>query len=141
MPRRCHPMVTNPRTAVQNERLQQSLCVVPMRNASVETLPSDVPGTLALQVTLRYGTFGRLLRKVLPVRPQRRYVLEGVGREVYEDIDNRATFEQLIDRFAARHRLTFFESRALLAQYYQLLAKRGLIIATLPRAPSAGLAT
>jgi hypothetical protein len=126
-------MFANPRTALQTDRFRQSLRVVPVRNTHVVALPSDDPRELHLGVSLRYGPIIRILRLLLKARTQRCYVLEGIGREVYEDIDGRSTFEQLIDRFAARRRLTFFESRALLAQYCQLLAKRGLIVATLPR--------
>lgn len=126
-------MFDNPRTALQTDRLRQSLRIVPVRNSGIRALPSDDPSALHLEVTLRYGPISSLLRPLLRFRSNRRYVLEGVGREVYEDIDGQATFEQLIDRFSERHRLTFFESRALLAQYYQLLSKRGLIVATLPR--------
>ena len=46
------------------------------------------------------------------------------------------TFEQLIDEFAAREKLTFFESRALLGQYFQTLVRRGVVVATLPRPPT-----
>ena len=50
----------------------------------------------------------------------------------YEAVDGRKTVEQLIDEFAAREKLTFFESRALLGQYFQTLVRRGVIVATLP---------
>lgn len=126
-------MAATDRTALQTERLRQSLRVVPVRNAGVSALPPEAQGELQLQVVLRYGPVTGVLRRLLGARTHRRYVLEGVGREVYEDIDGTRTFEQLIDRFAERHKLSFFESRALLAQYLQILVKRGLVVATLPR--------
>ncbi len=121
------------RSTLQAERFRQSLKVVPVHNQGVSVLPSETPEVLTLEVTLRYGPAGDLLRRFFKARTHRRYVLEGVGREVYEDIDGFRNFEQLIDVFAERHRLSFMESRALLAQYYQMLSKRGLIVATLPR--------
>ncbi len=126
-------MASKDKTTLQTERLRQSLQVVPMRNRGVTQLPASNERELHLEVTLVYGTTTGLLRRLLGARSKRSYVLEGVGREVYQDIDGRSTFEELIDRFAARHKLSFFESRALLAQYYQMLTKRGLIVATLPK--------
>lgn len=128
------PMFENPRTALQTERFRQSLRIVPVRNTRVESVPCDIPGGIALEVTLKYGPMGSVLQRILKARSRQRFVLEGVGREVYEEIDGQRDFETLIDRFAARHKLTFLESRALLSQYLRLLAKRGLVVATLPRA-------
>jgi len=61
------------------------------------------------------------------VRRRRRYLLDGIGLSIYERIDGKKTFEQLVDEFGAEHKLTFFESRALLTTYLQLLTRRGLI--------------
>jgi len=62
------------------------------------------------------------------LRTSRRYELTGIGLEVFRDIDGHKTFEQLIDQFAARHQLTFFETRALLLQYIGMLAARGIVV-------------
>ncbi len=120
------------RTSLQTDRFRQSLRVVPVRNAGVRILSGERPGEVRVEVTLRYGRLGSLWRGLFAARGKRQYILEGVGREVYEDIDGQRNFEQLIDRFAARHRLSFLEARALLAQYYQRLTKSGLIVGTLP---------
>ena len=126
-------MANKDKTTLQTERLQQSLQVVPVQNRGVNRLSTGNQRELHIEVTLIYGTITGLLRRLLGARSKRHYVLEGVGREVYLDIDGRRSFEQLIDLFAERHKLSFFESRALLAQYYQMLTKRGLIVATLPK--------
>lgn len=125
-------------TALQAERLRQSLSVVPIRNAGVEQLPTDVEGAILLKVKLVYSNISSVLRHIFALPREKTYLLEGIGREVYEDIDGRTNFGELIDRFAERHRLTFLESRALLGQYYQLLAKRGLIVSALSDAFSKG---
>jgi len=121
------------RTEKETERFRQSLRAVPVRNRGVKVLPSDNPAELNLEVTLTFGTMLGIFRTLTRAPKTCCYILEGVGREVYEDIDDQRNFEQLIDRFAERHKLTFLESRALLAQYLQILTKKGLVVATLPR--------
>ena len=121
------------RTERETERFRQSLRAVPVHNRGVKVLPSDNPAELNLEVTLTFGTMLGIFRALTRAPKTCCYILEGVGREVYEDIDDQRNFEQLIDRFAQRHKLTFLESRALLAQYLQILTKKGLIVATMPR--------
>ena len=121
----------------QEARFRESLKVVPVRNAGVRVLESDDPDELVVEVQLRYdGPALRLMRRFFKLRPAKRYVLDLIGRRVYEAVDGVKTFEQLIDEFAAREKLTFFESRALLGQYFQMLVRRGVVVATLPRPPS-----
>ena len=120
-------------TELQTERYRQSLRAVPVRNASVRVVPGGAPDELLLEVPLKYGTVLGILRRLLHARTAKTYALDGVGREVYEEIDGQRDFEELIDRFAERHKLTFLESRALLAQYLQILVRRGLVVATMPR--------
>ncbi len=124
--------MASPTAPKDTEPFRQSLRVVPVRNAAVVALPGGRPDAVRLRVTQRHGPLGTLWRRLAGGRAHREYVLDGVGREVYEDIDGRRNFEELIDRFAGRHQLSFLESRALLAQYYQLLTRRGLIVAALP---------
>ncbi len=115
----------------QTERYARSLKAVPVRNKEVRVV-QDVPGgELHLEVKLSYSPVLGFFRSLLGARRTKTYVLEGVGRGVYESVDGEKDFEALIDEFAAKHKLTFLESRALLAQYLQLLTKRGLIVAVM----------
>ena len=123
-------------TQQQTERYRQSLRAVPVRNADVRRLPGGPADGLRLEVRLRYGPLLGFFRRLLRARTEKVYELDAVGREVYEDIDGTRNFETLIDRFAARHKLTFLEARALLAQYLQILTKRGIIVATMPKGMS-----
>ena len=125
-------MFSNGPLAADTEAFRRSLRAVPVRNARARAVPA-ADGSLRVEVPLRYSGFQSFLRRLLPARDSRTYALEGVGREVYESIDGKKNFETLIDEFAARHRLSFFEARALLASYLQLLARRGLVVATLPK--------
>lgn len=107
--------------------LYRQLASVPVRNPKVTSMPADDGDALILEVELHYGRAARWLGWFLPVRRSRRFRLDGLGRSVYEMIDDRKAFEQLIDEFAGEHLLTFFEARALLMEYMRLLARRGLI--------------
>ena len=92
------------------------------------------PDELEIEVQLAYeGAFMRVFQKTFKMHQKKRYILDVIGKSVYTAIDGKKTFEQIIDEFAEREKLTFFESRTLLGQYFQNLTRRGIIIATLPR--------
>ena len=102
----------------QDEQFRQALQAVPVRNAHVRAtpLPED-PQRLEVEVELLYRTpVQRFLRRLL---------------RAYGMIDGRKTYGELVDEFAAAEKLTFFESRALLGQFLQHLARRGLVVATM----------
>jgi len=109
-------------------QLEQQLASVPIRNERVNATREDGGRVLVVAVALRYPWWGASLHRLLRLRAQRRFRLDGVGLEVYESIDGHKNFEALVDEFAARHKLTFFESRALLMQYMRTLMSRGLIV-------------
>ncbi len=88
----------------------------------------DGQARVIVETELRYRGLARLAQRMLRLRTSRRYELTGIGLEVFRDIDGHKTFEQLIDQFAARHQLTFFEARALLLQYIGMLAARGIVV-------------
>ena len=78
---------------------------------------------------MRYdGSIKSVLSKVFKLHRTKRYILDGIGKRIYESIDGKRTFEQLIDEFSNREKLTFFESYALLGQYFQTLTRRGIIV-------------
>ena len=121
-------------TEQQDARFRESLQVVPVHNDGARIVSSENPDELELQVTLRYsGALMTTLQRVLHLRQTKTYILDDLGKMVYESVDGRKTFEQLIDEFSERQKLTFFESRALLGKYFQDLTKRGVIVATLPQ--------
>jgi len=116
----------------QDEQFRQALQAVPVRNAHVRAtpLPED-PLRLEVEVELLYRTpVQRFLRRLLRASPTKRYKLDRLGTRVYGMIDGRKTYGELVDEFAAAEKLTFFESRALLGQFLQHLARRGLVVAT-----------
>jgi len=106
----------------------QQLSSVPMRNEKVKVCPSADGKSLELEIGLRHEGFMLLMHRLFKLRDRKQYSLDAVGRQVYESIDGQKSFEQLIDEFAERHKLTFFESRALLTQYIKTLMTRGLVV-------------
>ena len=120
-------------TPAQEQAFRQSLEAVPVRNAAVKITQTGNPDELEVEVGLKYESAGlRVFRALLKPASTKTYLLDKTGKRVYESIDGKKNFGQLIDEFAAAHKLTFFESRALLGQYMTSLAKRGLIGATFP---------
>jgi len=100
---------------------------VPVRNESVHAYPAEDGKSLAVEVKLRYPVWRMPLGRLLKLRERKAFLLDAIGRQVYESIDGKKTFEVLVDEFAERHKLTFFESRGLLMQYVRVLMKNGLV--------------
>lgn len=114
----------------QAERFRRALQVVPVKNAHVRVQPlEEDPDQLEVVVHLTYDNpFLKFFRYLFGARSTKTYVLDRIGTRVYRAIDGKKTFEQLCDEFAAREKLTFFEARALLGQYLQMLTQKGLVV-------------
>jgi len=126
---------TPPSTPAREAAFRQSLEAIPVRNAAVKVRQTPNPDELEVEVALKYESLGlRIMRSLFKPASTKRYLLDKTGKLVYESIDGKKNFGQLIDDFAAAQKLTFFESRALLGQYMMTLSKRGLIGATFPNA-------
>jgi hypothetical protein len=108
--------------------LGEQLASIPMRNEKAGAVPGDEPGTLVVEIELRYSGLMSFVSKALKLVDRKRYILDGVGKQVYESIDGMKSFETLIDDFAAHHKLTFFEARALLMQYIKILMNKGIVV-------------
>lgn len=120
--------------AEEARRLRESLKAVPVRNRHVLSAPGPAPGELSLEVELVYKSAAmRFLRDLFGLSSRKKFVLDRVGAAFYESIDGKKNLETLADEFAAREKLTFFESRALVGQYLQTLTKKGLVVATMPK--------
>ena len=106
--------------------LGRELAAVPLKNEQARVIRSD-EDVLVLGVNLRYRGLPASLVRLWGLKRERKYLLDGLSREIYLSLDGRKTVEDLIDLLTERHKLTFFEGRALLQRYLQLLMKRGLI--------------
>jgi len=108
--------------------------------AHLESVPRRCPplrqdrrdGVLRLIVEVSYGGLLGIFQGIMQIKREKPYDLDGLALEVYDAIDGRRTIETLIDDFAARHHLTFFEGRALITRFLQMLEKRDLIEVDMP---------
>lgn len=101
---------------------------VPIRNRHVIASRSADGATVAIEVALQVEGWKALPRRLFGARNSRRYELDRMGTEVYDSIDDRKSFQTLVEEFGARHKLTYFEARALLMQYLQMLMRRGIVV-------------
>lgn len=119
----------------QEFRFREALKAIPVKNTQARVVKKDEEtGELHVKVILVYnGSILNFLRKLLKAHTSKTYILDPIGARVYEMIDNKSTFEQLIDKFCAQEKLTFLEARALLGQYFQTLTRRGIIVPMMPK--------
>jgi len=108
---------------------EQQLDTLILRNQAVREEPGSHPDELTVAVPLDYDRAGlKIVARVFKAREVKRFVLAGPGLEVYRMLEGRRSFEKLIDIFAAKHQLTFFESRAFLMDYIRTLVERGVAV-------------
>ena len=106
--------------------LREQLNSVPVRNERAQ-VTRGADGTAVVTVEVSCPPWMKPFRRWFAIRPTARFRLDATGTDVYDSIDGRKTFERLVDEFAAKHDLTFHESRAMMMNYVQMLMKRGLI--------------
>lgn len=118
----------------QEMRFREALKAIPVKNTQARVIERDEEtGELHIKVVLVYkGSIMNFLRRLLKANTEKTYILDAIGARVYDMVDNKSTFEQLVDKFCEKEKLTFFESRALLGQYFQTLTRRGIIVPMLP---------
>jgi len=64
---------------------------------------------------------------LLPTARTRRIRLDAIGTAVLELCDGRGSVEEIVERFAAEHRLSFREGQVAVAQFLQSLVARGIL--------------
>lgn len=106
--------------------LAEQLLCVPIRNVRAELAASGE--CLKITVPLTYPSAVRPLRRLFKLRDAKTFELEGVGRAIFEKVDDVRTIMDLVDWFAEGHALSFHEARALVMGYLRTLMKSGLIV-------------
>ena len=105
------------------------LQAIPVRNQAVEMLPGGPQDVRIAAVPVKYPNWLAPMARWLGwAGRKRKYELEGLGLAVYERIDGRTTIENLVDWLMAEHRLSFFESRALILHYVHQLMTKALVV-------------
>jgi hypothetical protein len=62
-----------------------------------------------------------------PAHCVRTFVLDALGREVYESCDRKATVQDIIEQFARQHRLSPAEAEYSVSLYLKTLMSKGLL--------------
>lgn len=76
---------------------------------------------------------GKPLSYLIRAPRQRSYALDVRGTEILELCNGHRTVEDLIDKFAQAHGLTFHESRIAVTSYLAEMASRGIIALVQPK--------
>jgi len=99
-----------------------------VRNAAAQ-VARESDGTIAVMVSAeRPRWMVPPLRWMVPFKPQRTLRLDKLGSRVWDLCDGQCTVEDIIDRFAARHELTFHEARVSVTSYLKELIARGALV-------------
>jgi hypothetical protein len=116
------PTVQNP----GNEEWAGMLQSKPLRNRAAHT---EFRGSnLVVSVPRDPGkSLKAPLSWIVPVSKVRSAMLDDLGREVWEQCNGGSSVEQIIERFARRHTLTFHEARVSVTGYLKGLVQRGIL--------------
>ncbi|MBN8218127.1 MAG: PqqD family protein [Spirochaetes bacterium] len=110
----------------------KQLAAVPVANLKARAIPDGEPG-LTLAIDLNYPAWIRPITRLLGLRGEKKYRLEGLGLELYRFLDGKRNIGDLIEKLMEDHRLSFLEARGLVIQYLGLLMKRGLVAVGVPK--------
>lgn len=108
---------------------------VPVQNAGARQIP--LADALVLDVPIARKRLSQpWLSWFVPLRSHRRIHLDALGAQVFGLCSGDRTVEEIIDRFAASHRLTFHESRVAVVAFLRSLIQRGAIAVAVPPTPA-----
>ncbi len=111
----------------REDTVSQLLTGVPMANEVMETSPAG-DGLLVSIPIERPRWLVPPISWVVPFSKLRRVQLDAIGRAVLEACDGRRTVEEVIERFAAEHKLSFRESQLAVTRFLRELVTRGIIV-------------
>jgi len=106
--------------------VSQFLSAVPHQNAVMDVTSSG-QGVLVAVPMNRPGWLVPPISWVLPFSRHRRVQLDATGAEVLKLCDGRLTVEEIIERFAQKHKLSFREGQVAVTRFLRDLLSRGII--------------
>jgi hypothetical protein len=71
---------------------------------------------------------------LLPFRKEKGIALDVVGTEIWSACDGLCRVEDIIERFAERHKLRFHEARVSVSSFLKSLCERNLLVLAVPSA-------
>ena len=104
---------------------RESLSACPWRAPVVRTVDRPDGGAI-VTVQAPCGRVQRLLTGA--ATHERTYGLDRYGREVLEACDGRRTVRNIVDRFAAAHKVSLAEAQKAVAAFLRTLVSKGLIV-------------
>jgi len=110
---------------IQKLNMEKQLQAVPVRNEHL----SEERVEKGLKITLEPTQDKK--------SKQQRLILEGLGLQLFEQVNNQITVDEMVTDFQAAHLLSFFEAHNLVVQYIDSLVSWGLIGLTWPSADEA----
>ncbi len=106
---------------------RRSLLGVPVRNEAAGVVNEGDEVRVKVALKRPWWLLPPISWAVKP-RSEKDMRLDALGAEVWRLCDGERTVEQVIDKFAASHRLTFHESRAAVTTYVRRLVERGVLV-------------
>ncbi|MBN2711706.1 MAG: PqqD family protein [Planctomycetes bacterium] len=110
------------------ESLQDQLASVPLKNEKAREVETEKGQYAIFAVEQKYKGMIKPLTKLLRLKQEKKYRLDGLSLKIFRKIDGKITVGQLIDELMAEYKLTFFESRGLIIHYMQMLMEKGLVV-------------
>lgn len=97
-------------------------------NKAARVTAEDFDGSLTLSIPTRatgflFPPFSWIIR---PPK-ERQTVLDPIGASIWRSCDGTRTVEQIVEKFAIEHRLSFHESRVSVTGYVKALLQRGAL--------------
>lgn len=107
--------------------VSQLLSAVPHKNEAMKLQPAG-RGALVSVPVRRPKWLAPPVSWILPWSRHRRVQLDEPGTEVLNLCDGQRTVEEIIERFAQEHRLSFREGQTAVTQFLRELVRRGIIV-------------
>jgi hypothetical protein len=114
--------------------MKEPVSSLPEPGPALESILSLIPWKSAECQVLRDDERGMRLEWTAGARPFR-FELDPLGAEVWRSVDGQRSLAELVETFAGKNRLRFFESAALWIAYTRTLAQRNLILFRQPSSP------
>lgn len=111
--------------------LQSQLETIPIVSPLAEVNEID-DNRVRLISPRKFKWWGRPLKWIFKLTDQRKVELDPLGTEVFRLCDGQRNVEEIVDIVKDKYNLSFFEGRALVLSFLQMLMKRNLMFVQPP---------
>jgi hypothetical protein len=110
----------------QSGEVGDILALVPGHNQAIRVELRDDGLIVWTRIQKRWW-MGPPLGWLLPFRSEKGVALDVIGREVFEACDGKRSLECIIEEFAQRHRVRFYEAKQSVVTFVRWLLERKII--------------